>query len=192
MADLQKLVDELSSLTVLEAAELSKLLEEKWGVSAAAPVAAAAAAPAAAGRRRPGRGADRVHRHPGQGRRQEDQRHQGGPHHHRARPEGGQGSGRGRAEAGEGRRRTRTRPPRSRRCSRMRAPPSRSSSTIDRSITGRAALAAPRARPGSGCGWESVDSRPHPVVGGRLAASPGGRGRSWPQTSVEAGKQGSS
>jgi len=47
MADLQKLVDELSSLTVLEAAELSKLLEEKWGVSAAAPVAAAAAAPAA-------------------------------------------------------------------------------------------------------------------------------------------------
>ncbi len=48
MADLQKLVDELSTLTVLEAAELSKLLEEKWGVSAAAPVAVAAAAPAAA------------------------------------------------------------------------------------------------------------------------------------------------
>ena len=44
MADLQKLVDELSGLTVMEAAELSKLLEEKWGVSAAAPVAAAAAA----------------------------------------------------------------------------------------------------------------------------------------------------
>ena len=43
MADLSKLVDELSTLTVLEAAELSKLLEEKWGVSAAAPVAAAAA-----------------------------------------------------------------------------------------------------------------------------------------------------
>ncbi len=42
MADLTKLVDELSSLTVLEAAELSKLLEEKWGVSAAAPVAVAA------------------------------------------------------------------------------------------------------------------------------------------------------
>jgi large subunit ribosomal protein L7/L12 len=49
MADLAKLVDELSSLTVLEAAELSKMLEEKWGVSAAAPVAVAAAAPAAAG-----------------------------------------------------------------------------------------------------------------------------------------------
>ena len=48
MADLQKLVDDLSALTVLEAAELSKLLEEKWGVSAAAPVAAAAAVPAAA------------------------------------------------------------------------------------------------------------------------------------------------
>jgi large subunit ribosomal protein L7/L12 len=48
MADLQKLVDELSALTVLEAAELSKLLEDKWGVSAAAPVAVAAAAPAAA------------------------------------------------------------------------------------------------------------------------------------------------
>src|ERR1700730_15576354 len=48
MADLQKLVDELSTLTVLEAAELSKLLEEKWGVSAAAPVAVAAAPSAAA------------------------------------------------------------------------------------------------------------------------------------------------
>jgi large subunit ribosomal protein L7/L12 len=48
MADLQKLVDELSTLTVMEAAELSKLLEEKWGVSAAAPVAAAAAPVAAA------------------------------------------------------------------------------------------------------------------------------------------------
>jgi len=44
MADLAKIVDDLSALTVLEAAELSKLLEEKWGVSAAAPVAAAAAA----------------------------------------------------------------------------------------------------------------------------------------------------
>jgi large subunit ribosomal protein L7/L12 len=49
MADLNKMVDELSSLTVLEAAELSKLLEEKWGVSAAAPVAVAAAGGGAAG-----------------------------------------------------------------------------------------------------------------------------------------------
>jgi large subunit ribosomal protein L7/L12 len=49
MADLQKIVDQLSSLTVLEAAELAKLLEEKWGVSAAAPVAMMAAGGAAAG-----------------------------------------------------------------------------------------------------------------------------------------------
>ena len=48
MADLAKIVDELSALTVLEAAELSKMLEEKWGVSAAAPVAVAAAGGGAA------------------------------------------------------------------------------------------------------------------------------------------------
>ncbi|QDO98594.1 50S ribosomal protein L7/L12 [Ferrovibrio terrae] len=48
MADLNKIVDELSTLTVLEAAELAKLLEEKWGVSAAAPVAVAAAGGGAA------------------------------------------------------------------------------------------------------------------------------------------------
>ena len=48
MADLSKIVDDLSSLTVIEAAELSKMLEEKWGVSAAAPVAAAAGPAAAA------------------------------------------------------------------------------------------------------------------------------------------------
>jgi large subunit ribosomal protein L7/L12 len=47
-ANLDQIVENLSSLTVLEAAELSKMLEEKWGVSAAAPVAVAAAAPAAA------------------------------------------------------------------------------------------------------------------------------------------------
>jgi large subunit ribosomal protein L7/L12 len=47
MADLEKLMDQLSELTVLEAAELVEMLEEKWGVSAAAPVAAVAAAPAA-------------------------------------------------------------------------------------------------------------------------------------------------
>jgi large subunit ribosomal protein L7/L12 len=49
MADLNKIVDDLSSLTVLEAAELSKLLEDKWGVSAAAPVAVAAAQGASVG-----------------------------------------------------------------------------------------------------------------------------------------------
>lgn len=48
MADLAKIVDQLSELTVLEAAELAKMLEEKWGVSAAAPVAVAAAGGAAA------------------------------------------------------------------------------------------------------------------------------------------------
>ncbi len=48
MADLAKIVDQLSELSVLEAAELVKMLEEKWGVSAAAPVAAVAAGPAAA------------------------------------------------------------------------------------------------------------------------------------------------
>jgi len=48
MADLQKIVEDLSTLTVLEAADLAKMLEEKWGVSAAAPVAAAAAPGAAA------------------------------------------------------------------------------------------------------------------------------------------------
>ena len=49
MADLNKIVEDLSSLSVIEAAELSKLLEEKWGVSAAAPVAVAAAPAAGAG-----------------------------------------------------------------------------------------------------------------------------------------------
>ena len=49
MADLQKIVDELSGLTVLEAADLAKMLEEKWGVSAAAPVAVAAAGAPAGG-----------------------------------------------------------------------------------------------------------------------------------------------
>src|SRR5215467_11587047 len=49
MSKIEKLVEDLSSLTVLEAADLAKLLEEKWGVSAAAPVAVAAAGPAAAG-----------------------------------------------------------------------------------------------------------------------------------------------
>ena len=47
MADLEKIAEELSGLTVIEAADLSKLLEEKWGVSAAAPVAVAGVAPAA-------------------------------------------------------------------------------------------------------------------------------------------------
>ena len=53
MANLQKIADDLSSLTVMEAAELSKMLEEKWGVSAAAPVAVAAVGAAAAGAEAP-------------------------------------------------------------------------------------------------------------------------------------------
>src|SRR5579863_2483818 len=57
MANLEKTVEDLSSLTVLEAAELSKLLEEKWGVSAAAPVAMAAA-PAAGGGAAPAEAAE--------------------------------------------------------------------------------------------------------------------------------------
>ena len=60
MADLSKLVDELSKLTVLEAADLAKQLEEKWGVSAAAAVAVAAGPAARCG----GRGEDRVHGRP--------------------------------------------------------------------------------------------------------------------------------
>ena len=50
MANIEKIADELSELTVLEAAELVKILEEKWGVSAAAPAAVMAAAPGARGR----------------------------------------------------------------------------------------------------------------------------------------------
>src|SRR6266567_3411460 len=84
MADLQKIVDDLSSLTVLEAAELAKLLEEKWGVSAAAAVAVLGRS----GRRR----------------RKEDRGHQGSPRHHRPGPEGSKGPRRGRAEACQGRR----------------------------------------------------------------------------------------
>ncbi len=53
MADLQKIVDDLSSLTVLEAAELAKLLEEKWGVSAAAAVAVAGPAAGTSSKARP-------------------------------------------------------------------------------------------------------------------------------------------
>ena len=58
MANLQQLVDDLSTLTVLEAADLSKLLEEKWGVSAAAPVAMAAAPGAAGGGAAPAEAAE--------------------------------------------------------------------------------------------------------------------------------------
>ena len=78
MADITKLVDDLSALTVLEAAELAKALEEKWGVSAAAAVAVAGPPPPLPGRGR----ADRIRRDPHRRRWQEDQRHQGSPRDH--------------------------------------------------------------------------------------------------------------
>ena len=98
MSKLEKLVEDLSTLTVLEAAELSKLLEEKWGVSAAAPVAVAAAAGGAAA---PAEAAEEqteftvdAHRRW----RQEDQRDQGSPRRPSGpRPEGSQGPRRRRA-----------------------------------------------------------------------------------------------
>ena len=84
MADLQKIVDDLSALTVLEAAELAKLLEEKWGVSAAAAVAVAGPAAAAAGPAAEEQTEFDVDPH--RRRWQEDQRHQGSPRHHRPGP----------------------------------------------------------------------------------------------------------
>ena len=163
MADLQKLVDELSSLTVLEAAELSKLLEDKWGVSAAAPVAVAAAACCRRPRRpRPAeeqteftvilaKAGDKkinvikeVRTITGLGLKEAKDLVEGAP------------------KTGQGRRRARTRSRRSARCWRTRALPWRSSSTIEPNQTGRAALAATVAPSGSGSGRESdaVGSRP--------------------------------
>ena len=95
MANLEQLVDQLSSLTVLEAAQLSKMLEEKWGVSAAAPVAvAAAAAGAAAAAAEPAEEKTEFDVILTVRRRQEDQRHQGSPGRHQPRPEGSEGPGR--------------------------------------------------------------------------------------------------
>src|SRR5262249_52403279 len=112
MSKIEQLVEDLSGLTVLEAAELAKLLEDKWGVSAAAPVAAVPGAGAGGGGRG-GRasgggccsccGKDRVHGRPGRGRRQEDQCHQGSPRDHRTWPKGSKGPRRGRSQGGQGR-----------------------------------------------------------------------------------------
>jgi large subunit ribosomal protein L7/L12 len=88
MANLDKLVEELSTLTVIEAADLSKMLEEKWGVSAAAPVAVAAAAA--------GGGEAAVA--------EEQTEFAVILHDHGSWPEGSEGPGRRRAEACEGRR----------------------------------------------------------------------------------------
>ena len=116
----------LSSLTVLEAAELSKLLEEKWGVSAAAPMAVAAAGPAAAAAA-PVEEKTEFDVDPRQDWRQEDRGDQGSPGDHRSWPQGGEGSGGGCSQAGQGGHRTRRMPRRSRRSSKRWAPQSSSS-----------------------------------------------------------------
>jgi len=97
------MVDDLSALSVIEAAQLSKMLEEKWGVSAAAPVAvaafgaAAAAAPEAAAEQTE---FDVILAAIGE---KKDQCHQGGPGDYQPRPQGSEGPRRGRAQACEGR-----------------------------------------------------------------------------------------
>ncbi len=98
MADLQKIVDDLSSLTVLEAADLAKMLEEKWGVSAAAAVAVAAA-PGAGGVLLPAEEKTEFTVVLGCGWRQEDRSRQGSSRSDRPRPEGGEGPRRRRAQA---------------------------------------------------------------------------------------------
>ena len=101
MATKEEILDAIAGMTVLELSELLKEFEEKFGVTAAAPVAVAAAAAAGGGG---GGGAaeggeGRVRRHPHRRRRQEDPGHQGGPRAHQPRPEGGQGPGRRRPQA---------------------------------------------------------------------------------------------
>ena len=89
------ILEGIANLSVLELSELLKDFEEKFGVTAAAPVAVAAAPAAGGGGRRRRRGReDRVRRHPHRRRRQEDPGHQGGPVPHQPGPEGGQGPGR--------------------------------------------------------------------------------------------------
>ena len=102
MANLEKLVEELSTLTVLEAAELSKMLEEKWGVCAAAPVAVAAAAGRAAAA--PAEVKDEFTVMLAAAGDKKINVIKEVRDDHRPRPQGGQGPGRGRAEAGQGRR----------------------------------------------------------------------------------------
>jgi len=183
MADLQKLVDELSTLTVLEAAELSKLLEDKWGVSAAAPVAVAAAAPAAAAAAAPAeeqteftvilaKAGDKkinvikeVRTITGLGLKEAKDLVEAAPKPVK--------EGVNKDEA-----------PSSARCSKMRAPPWRSSSTIDRSDAGRAAPPS-RSPIWSGHGRESSGSRPasrwappaRASIGVAFGNRPGGRGQ---------------
>ena len=172
MADLQKLVDELSGLTVLEAAELSKLLEEKWGVSAAAPVAVAAAAPAAgaaaaapaeeqteftvilakAGEKKINV-IKEVRTITGLGLKEAKDLVEGAPKPVKESV--------GKDEVAK-----------IRRCWRTPAPPWRSSSTIDESIQG--AAGSPHHRPtGTGYGRKSAGSRPVPRCGERCTRAAG-------------------
>ena len=106
MATKEEILDSIASMTVLELSELLKEFEEKFGVTAAAPMAVAGPTGGGAGRRRAGRGgAGRVRRRPHRRRREEDPGHQGGALAHQPRPEGGQGPGRQRPRrqgAGEG------------------------------------------------------------------------------------------
>ena len=99
-----QILDGISELSVLELSELLKEFEERFGVTAAAPVAVAAAAPAGGGarRRRWRRGEDRVRRHPHRRRRQEDPGHQGSPLADQPGPQRGQGPGGRRPQAGPG------------------------------------------------------------------------------------------
>src|SRR4029450_9954529 len=121
MATKEEILDSISSMTVLELSELLKDFEERFGVTAAAPVAVAAPCAGRPPRRAPGRGREgRVRRRPRGRRRPEDRRHQGGALAHQPRPEGGQGPGRvgaeGRAREGQqGRRREGEGGPRGRR-----------------------------------------------------------------------------
>ena len=102
MADLQKIVDELSSLTVLEAAELAKLLEEKWGVSAAAAVAVAA--PAAGGAAAPPKSRPSSRSCSTAAGEKKIEVIKEVRAHHRPRPQGSQGPRRRRAQGRQGRR----------------------------------------------------------------------------------------
>ncbi len=151
MANLEQLVDDLSSLTVLEAAELSKMLEEKWGVSAAAPVAVAAAggAPAAAAEAAEEQTEfDVILAAAGEKKINviKEVRAITGP-----RPQGGQGPGRGARPRRSRKASARTRPRRSRSSSRRPAPPSRSSklgtgAAGDRRLPGLTRVVGPGSR----------------------------------------------
>ncbi len=104
MADINAIADQIQGLTLLEASQLVKLLEEKLGVSAAAAAPVAAAGGGGGGGGSGSGREDRIHGRSDCGRRQQDQCHQSGARSHQPRPERSQGSGGRRAQAGQGRR----------------------------------------------------------------------------------------